>query len=129
MAKKILIIEDQPPIVKSLKTRLKALGHDVVTAQDGHEGVEKVKMEVPDLIITDLAMPKMTGNVVVRILKQSQEFQHIPIIMLSAFIRGNENESVEVPADAYVPKPFDANALMVRVQTLLEKAVKPKGSQ
>lgn len=121
---KILIIEDQTAIVKLLKTRFKAIGHEVVSAGDGHEGLEMVKKDMPDLIITDLAMPKMTGNIVIRILKKSDAFKHIPIIMLSAFIRGTEKDSVEVPADEYIAKPFSAEALIGKVQELLAKTKK-----
>jgi two-component system phosphate regulon response regulator PhoB len=83
-----------------------------------------VKKDMPDLIITDLAMPKMTGNIVIRILKKNDAFKHIPIIMLSAFIRGTEKNSVEVPADEYITKPFSAEALIGKVQELLAKTKK-----
>ncbi len=121
---KILIIEDQTVIIKLLKTRFKAVGHEVISAEDGHAGLEMVKKDMPDLIITDLAMPKMTGNTVIRILKKSDAFKHIPIIMLSAFIRGTEKDAVEVPADEYIAKPFSAEALIGKVQELLAKAKK-----
>ena len=116
MAKKILLIEDQPEMVKLIKTRLKANGYDVVTAGDGVEGVEKVKTQKPDLVITDLALPKMTGNVVVRVIKKTEELKHIPVIMLSAFVRGNEKDSLEVPADDYMAKPFDAAMLLEMIK-------------
>ncbi len=121
MAKKILVIEDQPPILKLISSRLKSQGYLVLAAEDGQMGIEMIKAENPDLIITDLAMPKIPGNVVVRIVKQSKNHSHIPVIMLSAFIHGGEKETVEIPADEYIPKPFDGDLLLAKVKALLEK--------
>jgi CheY-like chemotaxis protein len=119
MAAKILIIEDQESIVKLLVKRLKSQGYEVLTATDGKRGLEMAKSGQPDLIVTDLAMPGMTGNVIIRVLRQSEEYKKIPIIMLSAFIRGTEHESHEFPADAYIKKPFDAQMLLDKIKELL----------
>jgi len=117
--KKILIIEDQKNLVKLLESRLKAAGYSVVTALDGQEGMEKVPSVKPDLIITDLAMPGMPGSSIVRILKGSDEYKHIPIIMLSAFVNENMKQSVEIPADVYIRKPYDSELLLKKIQELL----------
>ena len=61
MAKKILIVDDEPNIVKMLESRLKANGYEVVTARDGQEAIEKVASDSPDLIILDLMLPKIDG--------------------------------------------------------------------
>lgn len=119
MSQKILVVEDQPPVLKMITSRLKSEGYTVVTAKDGQEGIEKVKSENPDLVITDLAMPRMTGNVLVRIMKLSEQHKRIPIIMLSAFVHEKMGEGVEVPADAYIPKPFDGARLVAKVKELL----------
>lgn len=117
--KKILVIEDQKDLLKLLESRLKSAGYSITTALDGQEGMEKVSTAKPDLIITDLAMPGMPGSSIVRILKGSDEYKHIPIIMLSAFVNENMGESVEVPADCYMRKPYNAESLLTKIQELL----------
>lgn len=121
MAKKILVIEDQKELAKLYATRLKAAGYDVTAAHDGQKGMEEVPRVNPDLIVTDLAMPGMPGNSIVRILKSSEQYRHIPIIMVSAFVQENMKSSVEIPADFYITKPFKAEALLEKVQELLAK--------
>lgn len=121
MPKKILVIEDQVQIIKLLTGRLKASGYNVVSALDGLEGLEKVKKELPDLVITDLALPKMVGSTIVRIMRGSEQYKHIPIIMLSAFVHENMAQGVEVPADAYIPKPFEAEKLLAKIRELLKE--------
>ncbi|MCM8776058.1 MAG: response regulator [Candidatus Omnitrophica bacterium] len=117
--KKILLIEDVKEVRTMVSTRLRAHGYDVVAAKDGQEGITKVEKEKPDLVITDLALPKMTGNVIVRILKKSPQYKHIPIIMLSAFVHEDMGKAVEVPADVYMPKPFEGEVLVGKVEELL----------
>ncbi len=119
MAKKILVIDDQPEFVKMIAIRLKANGYQVITAKDGQEGVNKIQSEMPDLVVSDLAMPYITGNVLVRIVKQSEKFKHIPVIILSAFVQEKMKNGVEVPADLYLPKPFKAEELLQAIQKLL----------
>jgi adenylate cyclase len=119
--KKLLVIEDLPEIQKLLSARLKASGYDVITAKDGIEGMGKAEHDNPDLIITDLALPQMTGNVLVRVLKSSEKFKHIPIIMLSAFVHEKMGLGVEFPADAYIAKPFQAEVLIDKVRELLKE--------
>jgi DNA-binding response OmpR family regulator len=118
---KILLIEDDSHIMKMVASRLKANGYQVQTATDGREGLDKVSHRIPDLVITDLAMPKMNGHVVVRVLKLSEQYKHIPIIMLSAFVSGKMGDGVEVPADTYIPKPFQSEELLAKVEELLNK--------
>jgi len=121
MKKKILVIEDEPVMRKMIANRLKSSGYEVLEAEDGNEGVDKVKETKPDLVISDLALPNMTGNVIVRILKMSEEFKHIPIIIVSAFIRPNAGAGLEVPADYYLPKPFTPEKLLEVVEEFIKK--------
>ena len=120
MGKKVLIIEDQKDLVKLLSARLKAAGYEVLTTFDGQAGLEAVTGQNPDLVITDLAMPGMPGNAIVRVLKASPKHQHIPIIMLSAFVDERMGKAVDVPADCYLPKPYQADILMGKVKELLK---------
>lgn len=118
--KKILVIDDNVEIVRLLASFLKDHGYEVVTACDGQTGIDKVAIEMPDLVIADLAMPKITGNVLVRIVKSSKKYSQIPVIMLSAFVDESMKEGVEIPADAYVTKPFDEEEFLALVRQLIE---------
>ncbi len=123
MAKKILIIEDQKSLVQLLSARLKSAGYQVFSAMDGTAGLDQVPKVKPDLVITDLALPGMNGNVIVRILKTSAQFKTIPIVMLSAFVDESMKSGVEVPADAYLPKPYEPEKLLAKVSELLNQGV------
>ncbi len=125
-AGKILIIEDNKDLLKLLAQLIRDQGYEVSTAVDGQEGLEKVQTEEPDLVIADLAIPKMTGNVVVRILKQSPRFVRLPIIMLSAFVSPDMQFNVEVPADCYMSKPFNEEALLHKIEELIAKSGREK---
>ena len=125
MTYKILIVDDEEDIVAALSIRLKALGYDVIPAYDGMEGLLKAREEKPDLILLDIMLPKLDGYKVCRILKFDEKFRHIPIIMITA--KGDESNikmGEEVGADAYVPKPFNPEELMSKIEELLKKGKK-----
>ena len=120
MAKKVLVIDDEPNIVKVVATRLKANNYEVITAFDGQEGLEVARREKPDLIILDLMLPKMDGYKVCGLLKSDARFAKIPIIMFTA--RAQEEDiklGEEVGADAYITKPFNAQTLLSKIRELL----------
>lgn len=119
---KILVIEDNKDLLKLLAQRIREEGYEVLTAADGQQGLDIVHAEDPDLVIADLAIPKMTGNVVVRIMKQSPKFFHTPVIMLSAFVSPDMQSNVEVPADCYMAKPFNEEILMRKIEDLIAKS-------
>lgn len=117
--KKILIVDDEKNIVDIIAFNLKKEGYDVITAEDGEEGVEKTFSENPDLILLDIMMPKMDGYEACR---KIREKKHTPIIMLTA--RAEEVDKVlglEMGADDYVTKPFSVRELMARVKANLRK--------
>lgn len=120
MAKKILLIDDEPELVEMVKMRLVASGFDVITAGDGADGLAKARGEKPDLIILDLMLPKMNGYEVCRLLKFEEKTSKIPIVLFSA--RAQEADKVagkDVGADAYIVKPFEPQALMSKIKELL----------
>ena len=113
--KNILVVDDDPAILRLLGTNLKARGYDVTTATNGEESLEAVQSNLIDLIILDIMMPKVDG---VEVCRRIREWSDVPIIILSA--RGDENDKVkclELGADDYLTKPFGIAELIARVKT------------
>lgn len=120
MSAKILVVDDEPPIVKMVAYNLKQANYQVITAYDGQEGLAKARQEAPDLIILDLMLPRLDGLELCRILRRERE---VPIIMLTA--RDTEVDRVvglELGADDYVVKPFSVRELVARVKSVLRRA-------
>lgn len=121
MAAKILIVDDEPPIVKVLAYNLKRANYEVCIAHDGEEALAQARREQPDLIILDLMLPKLDGLEVCRTLRRERD---VPIIMLTA--RDDEIDRVvglELGADDYVVKPFSVRELLARVKNVLRRTV------
>jgi DNA-binding response OmpR family regulator len=117
---RILVVDDEPPIVEMLAYNLKRANYEVVIARDGEEALVKARREQPDLIILDLMLPRLDGLEVCRALRRERD---VPIIMLTA--RDAEVDRVvglEVGADDYVVKPFSVRELMARVKNVLRRA-------
>jgi DNA-binding response OmpR family regulator len=117
---RILIVEDDPKLVKLLSSDFELEGYIVSTANNGLDGYEKAKREKPDLIILDVMMPKMNGYDVCRGLRK--DGCDTPILMLTA--KGQETEKVvglDIGADDYVTKPFSGMELLARVKALLRR--------
>ena len=122
MAKKILVVDDEIEMNELICTRLEMQGFDVISAQDGVEGLEKARNEVPDLIILNVMMPKLNGYQVCRMLKFDDKYKSIPIIFLTAKSQQYDLDvGKEVKGDAYLSKPFDGETLLREVKKLLEK--------
>jgi len=118
MNKKILIIEDEPDLVKGLKLNLSDEGYEVNWAVNGVEGLRKAIDEAPDLIILDIMLPEMDGLEVCRKLRQKNI--DTPVIMLTA--KGSEIDKVvglEIGADDYMTKPFSIRELLARIKARL----------
>jgi len=121
MAKKILIIEDDPGIQLSLKDEFESEGFDVYSADDGLAGLEMIEQNPPDLIILDLMLPFQNGYEICK--KLRQEGNNVPIIMLT--VKDQEVDKVlglELGADDYVTKPFSLRELLARVHALLRRS-------
>ena len=116
---RILVVDDELSIIKFLRANLEAKGYEVLAAMDGAEALQTFEMELPDLVILDIMMPKMDGFEVCRRLR---EWSQTPIIMLSA--RGDESDKVkclDLGADDYITKPFGASELIARVRAVLRR--------
>ncbi|MEM9952269.1 MAG: response regulator [Chloroflexota bacterium] len=119
----ILIAEDERDIRQLIKFTLGDVsGHQISEAQNGEEAVAKALELIPDLILTDVRMPKMTGYEACKAIKTNDATKHIPVVILSAKGQDEEKElGIEAGADAYIVKPFAPDGLIKRVAEILEK--------
>jgi DNA-binding response OmpR family regulator len=120
MKKKILIVEDEPGILLSLKDELESEGYEVIPAEDGEKGLKAARDMMPDLIILDVMMPKLNGFEVCKQLRK--EGNRTPIIMLT--VKDKEIDKVlglELGADDYVTKPFSLREVVARVKAILRR--------
>lgn len=121
MAKKILVIDDEPELVKAITVRFKARGYEVIPAYDGQEGIDKAGEIKPDLILLDIIMPKLDGYEVCKKLKGNLETKGIPIIIFTASgQRDLEKKCMSAGAEDVIMKPFDTTELLELVNKLLK---------
>jgi len=116
---RILIVDDEPLVLKFVRANLQAMDYETFAAMDGAEALHIAEKELPDLVILDIMMPKMDGFEVCRRLR---EWSQIPIIMLTA--RGDVDDKVKclnAGADDYITKPFGINILIARVRAVLRR--------
>ena len=122
MAKKILLVDDEPNIVRTVEARLKASGYEVIIAMDGLQGLTMAKSSKPDLIILDLMLPKMDGYKICGLLKKDIKYKKVPILMFTARAQDTDREMAEdVGADAYITKPFKPELLLGKIKELLNE--------
>lgn len=121
----ILIVEDDPVMLRGLKDNFEFSGYRVKTAQDGERGLELALSAKPDLLILDIMMPKMNGYEVLQVLRERGHL--MPVIMLTA--KGQESDVVmglKLGADDYVTKPFSIRELLARAEAILRRQRKEK---
>ena len=119
--KKILLVDDEPEIRELVGDRLKERGYTLSTASDGPACIKKLEEDIPDLIIMDIMMPGLLGSTVVDMLKCTDKYQTIPIIIISAKDRGVDRNIGDVmKADVYLTKPFEMDELLENIKELLE---------
>ena len=121
MAKKILIVDDDPIILRLLASRLKNSGYDVVSAIDGESGLKKAIAKKPDLVLLDIIMPGLNGFEVCKRLKENDKTKDIPVIMLTALAGEKDlSKSLEEGADCFITKPFSAVDLLHEIKTSMQ---------
>jgi two-component system KDP operon response regulator KdpE len=121
----VLVVDDEPPIRRFLRTSLTAAGHRIVTAEDAADALKALAGEKPDLVILDLGLPDRSGLDVIAEIRRSSA---VPIIILSA--RDDERtkvEALDLGADDYVSKPFGMAELMARLRAALRHAFQAQG--
>lgn len=122
----ILIVEDNYEVRKYISKPFNQ-HYKIIEAADGEEGLRKSFEKMPDLIISDIMMPKLDGIEFCRRIKANWETSHIPIILLTAKVSGKDKiEGLETGADDYLTKPFDSKELFIRVKNLLEQRIRLK---
>ncbi|MEP6896515.1 MAG: response regulator transcription factor [Chloroflexota bacterium] len=126
MPELILVVDDEPKIVRLARDYLEKHGYRVVSAADGQSALTAARHEKPDLIILDLMLPNIDGREVCRILRRDSD---VPIIMLTALSEEiDQVTGLEIGADDYITKPFSPRAMVARVRALLRRSkggVKP----
>ncbi len=121
MMKKILVIDDEPELVKAIEIRLKAENYQVFTTLDGEEGLAKAREVLPDLIILDIMLPKINGFKICRLLKFDEKYKSISVIMLTA--KTDEADKAlgkQTGANEYITKPFDWELLIGKIKEYLK---------
>jgi two-component system alkaline phosphatase synthesis response regulator PhoP len=125
MAKKILIVDDEPDLVEAVSIILESKGYAIAKAYGGVEGLKRAKTENPDLIVLDVMMPDKDGYAVCKELKADAKYRSIPILLLTAVISNiptskyTQEMGLETEADDFVVKPVEPQELVKRVEALL----------
>ena len=121
MSKTVLVVDDQPHIVRLIQVNLEKEGFRVATASDGVEGMEKVRELRPDLVILDVIMPRKDGFEVLRDIKTDESLEDIPVVMLTVKTHNADIvEGLKEGAELYLPKPFHPKELVSLVKRVLE---------
>lgn len=125
---RILIVDDDPDIVEAMRVVLESRGHKIVSAKSGAEGLKKIKLESPDLVILDVMMETMDkGFEVAREIKSDKGSKDVPILMLTAIkdkmgmdFKKEAGDETWLPVDDYVEKPLKPQELLEKVEKLLK---------
>jgi two-component system alkaline phosphatase synthesis response regulator PhoP len=119
---KILVVDDEPDILEFLSYNLEKEGFQVITAENGRQGVEKAKKEQPDIILLDVMMPEMDGIEACRTLREMPQFEHTIIAFLTARTEDySQIAGFETGADDYISKPVKPRVLVSRLRALLRR--------
>ena len=120
--KKILVVDDEVDLVKTIQFSLELGGYKVLVAYNGEDALTQARKENPDLILLDIMLPKLDGYKVCRLLKFDEQYKHIPILMMTA--KTQEKDKLmgkETGANEYITKPFDIEELMGKIKAYLNK--------
>ena len=122
MAQRILVVDDDRSIVKVLSSYLEKSGYQALSAYDGEMALHQLRRERPDLVILDLMMPNRDGWEVTKIVRADHSLAATPIIMLTARVEDTDKiVGLELGADDYITKPFNAQEVVARVKSLLRR--------
>ncbi len=118
--KRILVVDDDPDLLKMLKVRIEAEGFEFMSAKDGQEMLDLLKVKKPDVILLDILLPKVDGYTALREMKKEDEYRDIPVIILSAKEKKKVGDLFALEDVAFfVEKPFETRDLLQKVRSLL----------
>ena len=123
VAKRILLVDDEPLIIKGLRFTLEQEGYEILTASDGEEALEVFRSEPVDLVLLDVMLPKLDG---IQVCQRIRETSNVPILMLTA--KGEDMDKIlglEYGADDYMTKPFNILEVKARIKTVLRRVSQP----
>ena len=116
----VLVVDDDPVIVRLLEVNFEMEGYTVLTAADGQEAIDQVRRGRPDVVVCDIMMPKLNGLEVVERLRADEATADLPVILLSAKAQTSEiQRGIDAGAVDYVTKPFSSPELLTRVEVAL----------
>ncbi len=120
MSPRVLVVDDDPQVLRLMRVNLELEGYDVVSAPDGEEALDAVLNERPDVVVCDVMMPGMDGLTVLRNLRSNPRTSKIPFVVVSAKAqRSDVKAALDMGADRYITKPFDPQELLDAVEHLL----------
>jgi two-component system KDP operon response regulator KdpE len=123
---RVLVVDDEPQILRFLRASLGASGFDVIEAETGAEALKRAAADAPEIVVLDLGLPDMDGKDVIKSLR---EWSEVPIIVLSARAREAEKiEALDLGADDYVNKPFGIGELLARLRAALRHRLRQQGA-
>ena len=128
MSKRVLVVEDEADIRRLISIKLKGAGYDVSTANDGEEGLAAAVRDKPDLLVSDVMMPKKDGYTMVREVREALGSEAPAVIMLTA--RGQDTDvatGLDSGADDYIVKPFAPRELVARIQVVMLRHERQRG--
>jgi len=117
---RLLVVEDEPALQKVLAMRLGIDGFDVATASDGQEALEMMRVDRPDLVLTDLMMPVMDGAELTSAIRADPDLRDIPVMVLTALREQRERDHLmALGADAFAAKPYNSAELTEKIRNLI----------
>lgn len=120
--KRLLVVDDEIDILRTVKMSLEMEGYEIITALDGMEALEKARKNNPALIVLDVMLPSIDGYEITHLLKSDEKYKKIPIILLTACVqKKDEDWGKKMGADYYMRKPFDLEVLNNIVKEALIK--------
>jgi DNA-binding response OmpR family regulator len=128
MSKRVLVVEDEADIRRLISIKLKGAGYEVATANDGEEGLAAAVRDKPDLLVSDVMMPKKDGYTMVREVREALGAEAPAVIMLTA--RGQDTDvatGLDAGADDYIVKPFAPRELVARIQVVMLRHERQRG--
>ncbi len=122
MTGRLLVVDDEPKLLRAIALDLKGEGYDVITARSGNEALVSVAQKLPDLIVSDVRMPGMDGYALARRLRQNQSTALVPIVFITAKDTTEDRiEGFRTGVDAYLTKPFEPDELVAVIASILSR--------